>query len=135
MSCPDTGWGRSAVYHNAYDRRLNGFHLVVEPFAGSWRYAVRNGSVVAASGRAKREEEAMAAAERLAQAKVLRVGNWTARWRPLHPASIDLDYEGKVFKRSQQLIRYPSGSLGYDFPEAVPEGVRKRVEAWAARLP
>ena len=51
---------------------------------------------------------------------------WVAR--DIQPGcSLWLDYEGKTFKRSQRVIRYDSGTDGYDWPEQVPPSVRAKV--------
>jgi hypothetical protein len=137
MAMQNTDWGPSDTYHRAQDRWLNGYRLILERSAveDAWVYIVKRGSNVQASGRNHDEAAARAEAERLAAGRVLRIGNWTAHWCAASPGGVNLDYEGKVFKRSQRLVRYDWGGLGYDFPEEVPRGVRDRIEAWAEKLP
>lgn len=110
--------------------------------SSAWEYQIRplRSSNVISAGVTSTEAGAKSAATRTArhmasQRRTLRVGDWHAKWAPERPSSIDLDYEGKAYKRSQSLVRYDHGGLGYDFPEVVPTKVRAKVEAWSRKLP
>ena len=41
--------------------------------------------------------------------------------------SLSLRYDGKTYVRSQTVIRYSDGTLGYSFPEIVPKSVKAKV--------
>ena len=69
------------------------------------------------------------------QKRLTRSG-WVARWDPTRRPinSVYLDYEGKEFKRSQTVIRYDSGHLGWEWPEIVPASVKSKVWELLDRL-
>lgn len=132
-------WERSAAYPGGFYRYYNGFDVQVMPSrSGRWEYTVKRNGRYLKAGTAASLAAAKRAATKAAQrgkAQVLRAGNWQATWSPVRDGVIELDYVGKVFKRSQTLIIYDDGAIGYEFPEAVPASARQRIRAWTRKLP
>lgn len=147
---PNEGWwlseGRdSNTGERVWMTNLSGLSGIAETFhPGTFGGAVRLGIAVLAawygykwltsSKKGGRTANRRRRRRNSASQKWLTPGGWKASWSGDRPNTIYLDDEGPTAQRSQSVIRYSRGRYGYDWPEVVPAGVKKKLHALFERL-